>query len=132
MTRIDEHAIFARYIGEKVNGSKLEVIARTNGNGYGSYSDSKEYIIVHVDYYDQKEFQELFKLTPTLIERWDHRGVDFRIYLYIREGIITGGHLFKYISTTESSHFRPSGYETDATMQERRIAERILKYITSE
>ncbi|MBP3324802.1 MAG: hypothetical protein J6L77_00090 [Coprococcus sp.] len=131
MARIDEHEIFARYIGERVCDSKLQALARSNGTGYGAYADSKEYIIAHVDYYDKEEYRKLFKLTPTLTERWDYRGIDFSIYLYIRDGIITGGHLFKYIETSQSSHFRPTGYETDATQQELRIADRILQYMVS-
>ncbi len=132
MARIDEHEVFARYIGERVCDSKLQALARSNGTGYGAYADSKEYIIAHVDYYDQEEYMKLFKLTPTLTERWDYRGIDFSIYLYVRDEIITGGHLFKYIETSESCYFRPSGYETDATQQEMRIVDRILQYLISE
>lgn len=132
MARINEHEVFARYIGEKVNSRRLESLARNNGNGYGDYADSKEYIIAHVDYYDVKEYQEIFGLTPTLTERWDYRVIDFRIYLYIRDGIITGGHVFKYINISESGHYKPTGYETDATQQELRIVARILAFITSE
>ena len=40
MARIDEHEVFARFTGEKVNSLLLEKIARNNGNGYGSYADS--------------------------------------------------------------------------------------------
>lgn len=132
MARIDEHEVFARFIGEKVNSDSLEKIARNNGAGYDSYADSKEYIIAHVDYYGVKEFQELFGLTPTLTERWDYKGIDFSVYLYIRDGVITGGHVFKYIETSTSSHYRPTGYETDATQQELRVVSRILSYLTSE
>jgi hypothetical protein len=131
MARINEHEIFARYIGEKVNLPRLESIAWNNGNGYGDYADSKEYITSHVDYYDVKEYQEIFGLTPALIERWDYRGIDFRIYLYICDGVITGGHVFKYVNTSESSHCRPTGYETDATQQELRIVARVLTFLTS-
>ena len=132
MARIDEKELFARYIGEEVNCSRLESLACNNGSGRGSYADCEEYIIAHVDYYEQARYRELFKLTSALTEKWDYRGVDFRIYLYIRENVITGGRLFKYVETSESSHFRPTGYETDATMQELRVAERILKYVISE
>lgn len=131
MARVNEHEIFARYIGENVNLPRLELIAWNNGNGYGDYADSKEYIISHVEYYDVKEYQEIFGLTSALIERWDYLGIDFRIYLYICDGLITGGHVFKYVRTSESSHFRPTGYETDATQQELRIVRRILNFLTS-
>ena len=132
MARINECEIFVRYIGKKVNSHRLESVARTNGNGYGSYSDSQEFIIAHVDYYDVKEYQDNFELTPALTERWDHKGVDFRVYIYTRDGVITGGHIFKYIQTSTSSHCRATGYETDATQQELRVVSRILTYITSE
>lgn len=130
MARIDEHEIFARYIGETVNVDTLDEIASNNGCGYGPYADSSEYIISHVDYYDIPEYRKLFKLTPALTDRWDYKGIDFSIYLFIRDGIITGGHVFKYIDTTSSCHFRPTGYSTDATQQELRIVARILDYIT--
>lgn len=132
MARIDEHEVFARHIGDKVNVERLESIARHNGNGYGSYADSTEFIIAHVDYYDVKQYQEHFGLTPTLTDGWDRRGIDFSVYLYVRDNAITGGHIFKYIETSMSSHYRPSGYETDATQQELRVVTKILKYITSE
>ena len=131
MARINECEIFVRYIGEKVNEERLGLIARNNGNGYGDYADSREYFITHVDYYDIQEYREIFGLTPALTERWDYIGIDFRIYLYIRNGTIIGGHVFKYVTTSESCHFRPTGYETDATQQELRVVERILTYITS-
>lgn len=132
MARIDEHEIFAQYIGEKVNTHKLGEIARNNGDGFGDYADSKEYIIAHVDYYGVKEYQEIFGLTPALGERWDYRGIDFSVYLYVRDDIIIGGRVFKYIDTSTRSHYRPTGYETDATQQELRVVARILAYITSE
>ena len=132
MARVDEHEIFARFIGENVNLSRLSLVSQSNGKGHGSYSDSDEYIIAHVEYYDKPEYKEVFKLTPTLIEKWDYRGIDFSVYLYVRDGIITGGHIFKYIDTSTSSHYRPTGYETDSTQQELRVVTRILTYITSE
>ena len=89
MARVNEHEIFARYIGENVNLPRLELIAWNNGNGCGDYADSKEYIISHVEYYDVKEYQEIFGLTSALIERWDYLGIDFRIYLYICDGSVT-------------------------------------------
>lgn len=132
MARIDEHEVFAGFIGEHINLSRLSEVSHSNGKGYGPYSDSDEYIIAHVEYYDQPEFIELFKLTPTLIEKWDYRGIDFSVYLYVRDGAITGGHVFKYIETSYSNHYRPTGYETEPTQQELRVVTRILTYITSE
>ena len=130
MARIDDHEVFAKYIGEKVNAYRLSILARNNGNGYGDYADSQEYIIAHTDYYDVEEFRDIFGITTALIERWDFKQIDFRIYLYLQNGVIIGGRVFKYINTSESCHFRPTGYETDATQQELRIVARILTFIT--
>ena len=41
MARINEHEIFAKYIGEKVNDCRLAELAQRNGDGYGDY----EYIL---------------------------------------------------------------------------------------
>jgi hypothetical protein len=73
----------------------------------------------------------MFGITTALIDRWNSKQIDFRIYLYIKNSIIIGGHIFKYINTSESCHFRPTGYETDATQQELRIVARILTFITA-
>ena len=129
MARIDEHEVFARFIGEMVNEQHLLEIGYPNGAGYGSYDDSKEYIIAHVDYYESDGYIKQFRLTPALIERWDYSGIDFRVYLYVKDGVITGGHIFKYKETSISSHYRPSGYEVTPTQQEIGIARRILEYI---
>ena len=129
MAKIDEHEVFALFTGEKINEQHLLEIGSPNGNGYGSYADSKEYIIAHVDYYERGKYIELFKLTPALTDKWDYSGIDFRVYLYVKNGVITGGHIFKYKETSMSSHYRPTGYEVTPTQQEIRIVRRILEYI---
>ena len=130
MGKLLEAEVFAGVLDAAVDSERLERIGRANGSGYGSYADCAEYIICHVDYYDKDVFIEKFRLTETIRDRWDSYGIDFSIYLYLREGRIIGGHIFKYKETGTSCHFRPSGYEMEPSQQEIRIARRILKYLT--
>lgn len=132
MAKVDEHELFASIIGKNVNKVNFGALAQNNGNGYGNYADSQQFVIYHYDYYESEEYQKLFGLTPALIEKWDSKGIDFKIYVYIRDDIITGGRVFKYVDTSTGCHFRPTGYETDATQQELRVVSRILSYITYE
>ena len=132
MSKLLESEAFAAVLNCTVNPERLEEIGRSNGTGYGSYEDCAEYIICHVDYYDKNEFIELFRLTDAIRERWDYYGIDFSIYIYLRDGKIVGGHIFKYKETSWGCHFRPTGYEMEPTQQEIRITRRILKYLTSE
>lgn len=130
MKQLLEPEIFAEVVDETVNPERLEQLGRPNGTGYHSYADCLEYIICHVDYYDKEEFVKEFKLTDALKNRWEYYGIDFDIYLYLRDGKITGGHIFKYKTISSGYHFRPTGYEMSPTQQEIRIAKRILHYLT--
>ena len=63
---------------------------------------------------------------------WKENSIDFRIYLYLDDMKIIGGHVFKYRELSQSEHYRPTGYETDPTQQELRIVKRLLSYISEE
>ena len=131
MKRIMEQEIFAEVLNKEVISDRIIRIGYANGNGYGSYADSKEFIISHVNYYDCEEYIEKFRLTGAVKARWDSENIVFRVYVYIKDGKITGGHIFKYKKTL-SGHFNSTGYEMEPTQQEIRIAKRILDYITKE
>lgn len=130
MIKLLEHEIFAEILGNEINMERLERIGYSNGNGHDSYSDSREYIISHVDYFDNAEYVEILRLTDTIKERWNTGNIDFSIYIYLKDGKVTGGHIFKYKETASSCHLRPTGYEMEPTQQEIRIAKRILEYVT--
>ena len=130
MAKLLESEIFAAALDRPVDPERLEPIAHANGKGYGSYADCDEYFISHVNYYEEETFVKLFGLTDALRERWDYYGIDFSVYLYLRDGKLAGGHIFKYKETSQSCHFRPTGYEMEPTQQEIRIARRILNYLT--
>lgn len=130
--RIEEQELFASFVGKTILPDRIDGIGWPNGTGYGSYADCKEIIISRYDFCEERQYFDLFKLTDALVDRWDYKGVDFRIYIYVKEDVLVGGHVFKYVETSQSSHFRPTGYETDPTQQELRIAKRIMEYITQE
>lgn len=126
-----ESETFAAVLNRTVDPERLKKIGRANGKGCGSYADCDEFIICHADYYDKNEFIELFRLTDAIREHWDRCGIDFSVFLYLREGKIAGGHIYKYKEMSRSCPSRPAGYETEPTRQEIRITRRILNYLTS-
>lgn len=62
-------------------------------------------------------------------KRWKEKRLDIRVYLYLKDLKIVGGHIFKYRNTDISGYSGHSGYETDPCQQEIRIVSRILNYI---
>jgi len=122
--RIDEHEVFGKLIGERVSVGKLNEIALETGIGDGSYSDSREYV---VSCFDKGEYQKRFKLPRSLSEKRKSLGISFRVYIYVREDIITGGHISKRMLTASEAPI-----ETDATQQELRAVSRILTYLLLE
>ena len=122
MARINEHKTFATYTGEKVKLCRLEPIAQYGGDGYGAYADSKEYII------SKENCLSIIENVSASTEECENKVIDFHIHLYIRDDIITGGHIFKRAGASEKS----IGYETDATQQELALVMKFLRYITEE
>ena len=129
MARIDEQKMIAEFVGNRINEDTFYDIATPNGKGYGEYSDCDEYIVYHVDYYEEDALIDQFKITPSLAEKWDYSGVDFRVYLYLRDQTLVGGCIFKYKDTSCSCHYRPTGYQLTPTQQEIRVAQRIFRHI---
>lgn len=85
-----------------------------------------------MEIYDNPYLSELFKLTDSVKRHWDESNIDFRIYLYLNDLKIIGGHVSKYRELGQSGHCRPTGYETDPTQQELRIVKRILSFVSEE
>ena len=65
-------------------------------------------------------------------KRWEENNIDFRIYLYLNDLKIIGGHIFKYRILSQSEHFKQTGYESEATQQELLIVKRVLSFILEE
>ena len=131
MQKLNEHEVFAAAAGILLNPEKLNRIATHNGHGWGDYADCEEYYVGCLENMEEELIRK-FRITDILLERWNLGGILFRICLYVRDGKLTGGHIFKYKDTTASCHFRPTGYAMSPTQQEIRIANRILRYLTEE
>ena len=129
MKRIEEHEIFAAVVSQPLNAGRLAQISEHNGKGYGDYADCQEYLVGDLDCLEESLIAR-FRITEALMDRWYYGGYLFRLHLFVRDGILFGGHIFKYRNTSMCCHFRPTGYATDPTQQEIRIAERILAYLT--
>ena len=132
MERILEHEVFAAVLGETVDKDRLNQLGTHNGLGRDSYSDCEEYIISHMSYCEDHDFSKKFKITGNIKKRWEDKNIDFRVYLYLKDWKIIGGHVFKYRNTNRDGHLGLHGYETDPNLQEIRISSRILNYLIKE
>lgn len=99
MERLLEHEIFASVLGETIIQDHLDKISIHNGMGSGSYSDCEEYIINPVNFCEDSYFSALFKITDSIKKRWKEKRLDIRVYLYLKDLKIVGGHIFKYRNT---------------------------------
>ena len=99
MERLLEHEIFAAVLGETIIQDHLDKISIHNGMGSDSYSDCEEYIICPVNCCEDPYFSALFKITDSIKKRWKEKKLDLRVYLYLKDLKIVGGHIFKYRNT---------------------------------
>lgn len=120
MATLSEHDIFVPFIGKAVNRDAFDELARENRNGYVIYISR---------YLDKSHYQELFGVTDSLKEKWEHSGVDFNLLLSLDGDIITKGCLDKY-RESGGGHGRPVVHVLTPTQQELRVAQRIMNYIT--
>lgn len=123
MAPLSERDIVSQFIGHTINVEALKKCARKNGSGEGP----AEYIVYSCGFLYDHELRELFGITDKLKDLWERRGIEFNIYLYIADNILTTAKIFKY---TESGGARPTMTTPKCTQQELRIAQRILNYIT--
>ena len=130
MKRVEEHEVFAAVVGMPINTERLKKIALHNGTGVGEYADCEEYVVEELAVIG-KELMHYFRITDALLKRWECGGILFRIYLFIRNGVLIGGHVFKYKLSLEG-HCCDAGYETSPIQQEIRLVGRILAYLCGE
>ena len=130
MKRVEEHEVFAAVVGMSINMERLCEIATHNGNGVGEYADCEEYVVEELVGIG-KELMHYFRITDALLKRWECGGILFRIYLFMRNGVLIGGHVFKY-KLSLAGHCCDAGYETAPTQQEIRLVGRILAYLCEE
>ena len=131
MKRVEEHEVFAAVVGMRINMEQLSKITTHNGKGVGEYADCEEFVVEELTGLG-KELMHRFRITDALLKRWECGGILFRIYLFMRNGILIGGHVFKYKLSMEGCCCCNAGYETSPTQQEIRLVGRILDYLAEE
>ena len=121
MKRLDDYEIAQSYIGKSVNFDKLLTAFTENGDGGEEY-------VAYLDQFNNHQCS-LFKLTPTLSDRWGYYGIQFSVFLDIKDNKVYSCEIEKY---RESEGFgRPQTYVLTLTQQEIRIFKRIMDYITN-
>lgn len=119
MKKLDEHEIAQGYIGKHCDTEKILQAFEQNGEG-------DEYIAYCCCYSDEE--CQLFGITPILREKWEFYGIDFSIYLDLKDEKVSECYIVKY-KETYSGHGRPEGDELIPTQQEIRIFRRIMDFI---
>lgn len=127
MKRLNEREISQSYIGKTINQERLLTVSYQNGTSY----PEKYPRFISDCYHYKQEFLKLFGITPRLLESWGYRGIEFSVYIYIKDGMIAGSKILKYKNTHCGGHGRPSGDELVPSQQEIRIFRRIMDYITT-
>ena len=130
MKRVEEHAVFAAVVGRQINMENLDEIGSHKRKGIGEYGDCEEYVVEELTLMGGG-LPQRFRITDTLRKRWERGEILFRVYLFVRNGVLVGGHVFKYKLTLEE-RCCDTGYETSPTQQEIRLAGRILAYLSEE
>ena len=124
MSKLNECEIAQGYVGISINTERLIELFHANGNhnGYDEY-------IAYCEHFNEEECA-LFNITPTLTEYWGCCGIEFRIYLRIKDNKVNSCVISKF-KYTGGYHGRPSGHALSPSQQEIRIFRRIMDYITT-
>lgn len=123
MKKLDNYEIAQSYTGKTINTENMLKVFTENGD------DGEEYV-AYLDQFD-KDQCSLFKITPTLSDRWGYYGIQFSIFLDIEDNKVCSCEIEKY-QETGGYHDRPQTYVLTPTQQELRIFRRIMDYITKE
>lgn len=118
MQKLDDYEIAASYKGKFFDEEKMNEAAEENGDG--------EYEACCLEYDDEQ--LELFGITPTLLDKWMCGGVDFRVFIEVKDGKITDCSIYKFKET--SCYGKSEGYWLVPTQQEIRIFRRIMDHVT--
>lgn len=130
MKRAEEHEAFAAVVGSCLRKEKLKDFTVHSRKGIGDYADCEEYVFENLDCLNENLIRA-FRITDALVKKWKNAGIVFRFCLFVRDGIILGGHILRYKVPADGCCC-DAGYETSPTQQEVRITHRILKYLIEE
>lgn len=121
MKRVEEHGVFAAAVGNTLRSERLKRIAVHSGKGAGAYADCEEYLIDGTAPEGGRSPCSL-RIPPTLLQHWQTQGIHFRLCLYLRGGVLMGGHILKRKAG-------PNGYAMAPTRQELRLTARLLRFL---
>ena len=109
----------------------MRCIAICTGRGSGDYADCDRYVVGPLCYVDKKLIK-CYRITEALMKRWKREECLFFVRLFVQNGVLIGGHIFKYKKTLDSDSLESGGYAVDPTQQEIRIVKRILAWLVKE
>lgn len=139
MAKLDERELTRSYLGRTCCAENLSKAFSANGtHNVDIYEDGKfrripECAMYIADCYNYtEELQNTFGITPVLLERWGYYGIEFSVYIYIKDGTICNCKVSKYKNTYCGGHGKPSGYELLPTQQELRIFKRVMDYVAED
>ena len=119
MEKLHEHDIAQAYKGKPFDIEKLSKVSYKNGDN--------RYIADCHNY--KEELLDLFGITSTLLERWGFSGIEFSVFINIKDNEVEscGIDKCKYFC---GGHGRPTVKVLQPTQQELRIFRRIMEYVT--
>ena len=119
MEKLHEYDIAQAYKGKPFDIEKLSKVAYKNGDN--------RYIADCHNY--KEELLDLFGITPTLLEKWGFYGIEFSVFINIKDDEIESCGMDKCKNTC-GGHGRPKVKVLQPTQQEIRIFRRIMEYLT--
>lgn len=128
MKSLEEIKSFAAYLGDCVDIEKLTDIASEVENTDSKYPDCKEYIFSNQYLNSRSDAATQFKVISSLLNYWKAQNIVFEVHLFLQDQILIGGQMHK-IKMIPMSNVE---YEMEPSLQEIRVARRVLDYIAKE
>ena len=120
MARLTEQEMFTPFIGKPLSKNYANL----------TWHECEEaFILYNYEWMDNHDLRKQFGLTYKLHEDWLYRGVEYALHLSVDDGEVVGCFVEK-IRQGSCGHFKPNTHVLSPTLQELRIARRVLEYIT--
>ena len=122
---IDGQKVIATFLGNEINCSTFFTVSLFSGVGVRDYIDCEEYVVLQRFYERKRSLLTQFNVSSALLDEWNREAVAFKLYLYVRSGVLVGGRIVKHIRAngTQQARFLAP------TREELGVVERILDYI---
>lgn len=117
------------YLDRPISKKHLKDYFKDNGNGYGEFAHSKEYIAFIYVLSGRPDVNNHLKVTDKRREMWVKRDIDLRLYIWVdQEMKIKGISPYKY-EEVYAGHGRPQIVEMDLIQDEVKIMKRFIDMI---